>query len=291
MKKASLVLGTLAATGLACAVAMGGGPPGGGGGGGGSGCATVTPAHAVILVHGRNDTSARWDALVASFSSKGYTENTNLFRMDASAYCGGNDYCQVLANYPAASVNESYAKCLKAFVDEKVPCDTACPDVDIVAHSQGGVTARYYARFLAAPRNVNDMVLMSGPLQGTNQCALSGACTGINPETCPDSDVMRKLNGVAPQGDGSNDETPNAAAPGPVHYATVTSDKDNVIQPWCSGRLISNPQTQQSDDLDCRRTNFTPDPEAEDLKVTSQHLVIPSDAAAVDFAYCEVNED
>lgn len=288
MRKSTLVLGVLAATGLACAVAMGGGPPGGGGGGA---CPTVTPTHAVILVHGRNDTSARWDTLVSSFTSKGYVENTNLFRMDASSYCGGNDYCQVLANHPAASVNESYAKCLKAFIDEKVPCSTDCPDVDIITHSQGGVTARYYARFLAAPRNVNDLILMSGPMQGTNNCALAGACTGINPETCPDSDVMRKLNGVAPQGDGSNDETPNATAVGPVHYGTVVSDKDSVIQPWCSGHLIIDPQTKQADDLDCRRTNYTVDPQAENLKVTSLHLVIPTDSAAIDFAYCEVNEE
>jgi len=27
-------------------------------------CSTVTPQHTVILVHGRNDTPARWNALV-----------------------------------------------------------------------------------------------------------------------------------------------------------------------------------------------------------------------------------
>lgn len=265
-----------------------GGPPGGGGGGG---CNTVTPAHALILVHGRNDTSARWDTLVASFSSKGYTENTNLFRLDASTYCGGNDYCQVLANYPAASVNESYAKCLKAFIDEKVPCSGSCPDVDIITHSQGAITARYYARFLAAPRNVNDAVFMSGPEQGTNNCALAGACTGINPETCPDSDVMRKLNGVAPQGDGSNDETPGASSTGPVHYATVVSNKDTVIQPWCSGHLIQSPQTIQADDLNCKQTNYTADPDADTIAANVQHLVIPTNAAAIDFAYCQVTKE
>ena len=32
----------------------------------------------------------------------------------------------------------------------------------------------------------------------------------MNPEDCSNSAFLRKLNGVAPQGDGSNDETPGA---------------------------------------------------------------------------------
>lgn len=46
-------------------------------------CSTVTPKHPVILVHGRNDDATRWDTLVASWSSRGYTEGVNLFRIDS----------------------------------------------------------------------------------------------------------------------------------------------------------------------------------------------------------------
>lgn len=257
------------------------GGPGGPGGGGCETCADVTPAHPVILVHGRNDTSSRWDSLVSSWSSRGYTEGTNLFRFDATTECGDNSYCSMLGSYSADSVNESYALCLKAYIDSKVPSG----QVDLVTHSQGGVTARLYARLLD-PSKVNDMVLMSGPMQGTNNCALAGACTGINPETCPDSPVMHKLNGVAPEGDGSNDETPAGSA-----YAVVVSDKDNVIQPWCSGELITGPDSTQADDMNCRQSNYTLDPEAQRCEISSQHLTIPTEQEAIDFAYCRVNDD
>lgn len=270
------------------------GKPGGGGGGGTTfvcgTCSNVTPANPVILIHGRNDTPARWDALVANWSSRGYTENVNLFRIDMSSYCGDNGFCSMLGSPDgdgAAYVNESYAKCLARYIDEKVPSG----QVDLVAHSQGVIVARYYARFLGSLR-VNDMVMMSGPSNGIQNCTLAGACTGVNPEDCPDSAFMKKLNGVSPDGDGSNDETPGAASPGPVQYDAVVSDKDTVVSPWCTAYFALNPESEQGDDYTCRGGSLpSPDPEADHCKISSQHLTIPTDASAIEFAYCEINKD
>jgi pimeloyl-ACP methyl ester carboxylesterase len=274
-----------------------GGPPGGGGGGGGGGgssfacgtCNNTTPAQPVILVHGRNDTSARWDTLVSNWSSRGYTENVNLFRIDMASYCGDNGFCSMLGSPDgdgATYVNESYANCLKRYIDEKVPTGT----VDIVAHSQGVVVSRYYARFLGSLR-VDDLVMMSGPSNGIQNCTLAGACGGVNPEDCPDSAFMHKLNGVSPEGDGTNDETPGASATGPVQYDAVVSDKDTVISPWCTAHFALNPQTEQGDDYTCRGSSLpTVDPEAGSCKISAQHLVIPTDASAIEFAYCEINK-
>jgi len=259
-------------------------------------CSPVTPAQPVILVHGRNDTPARWNTLVTNWSSKGYTEGTNLFRIDLANYCGSNGFCAVLAGYPATYVNESYALCLQAYINQMVPCGEACPAVDIVSHSQGGITARYYARFLAPAqspaREVNDMTNMSGPLNGITNCTLAGSCIGINPEDCPDSAFLRKLNGVAPQGDGSNDETPSASTTGPVHYDAVVSDGDTVIAPWCTAYYMANPQTQQGDDYNCKTPNYTLDADADYCKLSRiQHLVIPANTTAINHAYCQINKD
>lgn len=264
-------------------------------------CENVTPAQPVVLVHGRNDAPTRWNTLVTNWSSRGYTENTNLFRIDLSAYCTSNTFCAMLPapdGTGATYVNESYANCLKRYIDEKVPCTTdgdggiTCPAVDLVTHSQGGVVARYYARFLAAPREVNDMSNMSGPLNGIKNCALAGSCTGVNPEDCPDSALMRKLNGVAPQGDGTNDETPNASPTGPVHYDAVVSTGDSVISPWCTAYYMLNPQTQQGDDYNCKSPNYTLDSEADSCKLSNvQHLVIPSNTTAINHAYCQINKE
>jgi len=264
-------------------------------------CTNVTPAQPAILVHGRNDTSARWNTLVTNWAAKGYTENTNLFRINMAAYCTSNSFCAMLPapdGTGATYVNESYANCLKRYIDEKVPCVTDgaggvnCPAVDIVTHSQGGVVARYYTRFLAGTRQVNDLVVMAAPIgNGITNCTLAGACPGVNPEDCPDSAFARKLNGVAPQGDGTNDETPGGHATGPIHYSATLSTGDKTVVPWCTAYFISNPQTQQGDDLSCSGAgNYTLDPDADSCKLSSvMHLVIPTNTTAINDAYCKLN--
>lgn len=265
-------------------------------------CVDVTPAQPVVLVHGRNDTPARWNTLVTNWAARGYTENANLFRIDLAAYCTSNSFCAMLPapdGTGATYVNESYAKCLQRYIDEKVPCSGTCPAVDVITHSQGGVMARYYTRFLAGTssptREVNDLVVMASPLgNGITNCTLAGSCTGVNPEDCPDSAFARKMNGVAPQGDGSNDETPNASQPnGPINYGSVVSTGDKTVVPWCTAYFIMNPQTQQGDDLSCSGSgNYTLDGDADQCKLSNvMHLVVPTNSTAIQHAYCVVNED
>jgi pimeloyl-ACP methyl ester carboxylesterase len=255
-------------------------------------CATVTPKQPVVLVHGRNDTAARWDSLVTSWSTRGYTEGVNLFRIDLARDCGAADFCSALPGYTGTFVNETYGKCLAAFIDKKVPCvNGSCPAVDLVAHSQGTVVARYYTRFLAN-RVVNDLVVMSSPHNGITNCGLVSGCPGVNPEDCSGSAFLKKLNGVAPEGDGSNDETPGATFLGPTHYAAVVSDGDTVVPPWCGGYFLVDPTTRTGATLDCRRANYTVDPDSSSCFLSKvQHLVVPRDTNAIHFAYCEVNRD
>lgn len=264
-------------------------------------CSNVIPANPVILVHGRGDSPARWNNLVTSWSSKGYVEGTNLFRIDLAAYCSDNGFCSMLPSPDgdgATFVNESYAKCLKRFIDEKVPCTevdggTQCPMVDIVTHSQGGIVARWYTQFLAAPRQVDDLVVMSATHNGITNCGFAGSCTGVNPEVCPDSAFLRTLNGVAPQGNGTNDMTPGATFNGPVHYSATVSTGDKTVPPWCGGYFISNPHQQQGDDLSCSGSgNYVLDPDADSCKLSNvQHLAVPTNTTAINDAYCKVNRD
>jgi len=261
-------------------------------------CSDVSsPAQAVVLVHGRNDSPARWNTLVSYFTAtgRGYTENTNLFRIDLSNDCGDNGFCSALSGYSATYVNESYAKCLKAYIDQKLPCSgETCPAVDLITHSQGGVVARWYAQFERGTREVNDLVVMAATHNGITNCTLAGSCTGVNPEVCPDSAFLRKLNGVSPQGDGSNDETPGGSQPnGPINYGSVVSTKDNVVPPWCGGYFITGPDQQQGDDLNCNGAgNYTLDSQADQCKLTSGlHLQVPTKTEAIQHAYCVVNQD
>lgn len=265
-------------------------------------CATcanvVSPAQPVILVHGRNDTSARWDTLVTNWSAKGYTEGVNLFRINMTTDCGDNGFCSMLPapdGTGATYVNESYANCLSRFIDAKVPCTTTCPQVDIVSHSQGGVVARYYTRFTAPAhtpvRVVNDLLVMADPIgQGISNCTLAGACTGINPEDCPGSALRRKIDGVAPEGDGTNSETPGATATGPIHYSATVSTGDKTVVPWCTGYFITSPNTIDGSNINCSTPNYTLDPNADSCKLSNvMHLVIPTNTTAINDAYCKLN--
>lgn len=259
-------------------------------------CSTVTPVHPVILIHGRNDTKARFDTLVANWTTRGYTEGTNLFRLDLTAYCGANSFCAMLPAYSSGAtyVNETYARCLSAYIDSVVPCTgETCPTVDIVSHSQGGVVARYYTRFIAPAhtpvRVVDDMVNMASPGgNGITNCTLAGACAGVNPEDCPDSAFMRVLNGVG----AGNDETPGGAYPGPIHYDVVVSDGDTTVPPWCSGFYILNPDTRHGGNMSCKTPNYTLDTGADSCRLSKVlHLVVPTNSTAISHAYCSINSD
>jgi len=133
---------------------------------------------------------------------------------------------------------------------------------------------------------------MSSPHNGITNCTLAGACAGVNPEDCPGSTLLKKLNGVAPAGDGSNDETPGATFLGPVHYAAVLSDGDTVVPPWCGGHFVLDPAMKTGATLDCRAANYTVDPDSTSCFLPKvQHLAIPRDTNALQFAYCQVNRD
>jgi hypothetical protein len=153
------------------------------------------------------------------------------------------------------------------------------------------VVARYYARFLAN-QIVDDLVVMSSPHNGITNCTLVSGCAGVNPEDCPNSALLKKLNGVLPYGDGSNDETPGATANGPIHYAAVVSDGDTVVPPWCGSHFVLRPDVYSGSNLDCRSTNYTVDPDSASCKLSKvQHLTVPTNSSAIAFAYCEVNKD
>lgn len=171
------------------------------------------PHYPIIFVHGFNATSATWSTMVSRFKLDGYT--------DAELVNWSYDYR--LSNATTASK-------LSAKVDS-VLAATGAHHVDIVTHSMGALSARYYVRnlLLSMDTRVDAIVALGGPNHGT---ATAFGCTPIScSEMRPYSTFLTKLN--------STDETW-----GRPRYATWWSSCDEVIYPTTSAKLSGATNTQ-----------------------------------------------
>ena len=166
--------------------------------------ATAAPARAaahdpVLFVHGFGGNGGNWDEMVADFRADGYTAN----ELDAWAY-------------DSALSNATIAQQLGAEV-QRLLARTGAAKVDIVAHSMGSLSSRYFLKNLGGTGVVDDWVSLGGPNHGTgtaNLCAFLVSCR----EMQIGSAFLQGLNAV--------DETP-----GSVHYGTFWSFCDEVINP------------------------------------------------------------
>ncbi|MFD9681056.1 esterase/lipase family protein [Rhodococcus sp. NPDC059969] len=89
--------------------------------------------------------------------------------------------------------------------------------VGVVAHSAGGLSARYYAKFFGGSDIVDSYVAIGAPQYGSPGGCVQGPADGY--DTCMFSEVLTKLN--------AGEDTPGAA-----YYSVVQSSGE-----WADGRL------------------------------------------------------
>jgi triacylglycerol lipase len=106
---------------------------------------------------------------------------------------------------------------------------TGATKVDIITHSMGTLSARYYVRNLTGDGKVDALVSLGGANHGTTTASLCFDTSCI--EMRPNSTFLTNLN--------SPDETP-----GTPRYATWWSDCDEVINPHSSVLLVGATNTQ-----------------------------------------------
>ena len=163
------------------------------------------PAHDPILfVHGWNANSTTWTTMIGRFKSDGWT--------DAE-----------LANwsYNTAQSNMTTAQMISVKVDS-ILAATGAAHVDIISHSMGALSARYYTKNLGGAAKVDAWVSLGGPNHGTTTAYLCGQASCV--QMRPNSPFLNTLN--------STDETPGAP-----RYATWWSSCDEVIIPQTSTPL------------------------------------------------------
>ena len=167
------------AVGLAAAMVIGGAVP--------AMAANKAPEDPVLLVHGYRGSPSTWADMIANFAAKGRT---------------------AVAIDLASEDNVVNARAIEAFVAAK-----GWSRVDIVAQSMGGLSARYFIKFLK-PSVVDTYTGIGVPQYGiTATCLLPGWYGG---QMCPYGSFLRNLN--------SGDDTP-----GSVYWTTIYSRTDGYV--------------------------------------------------------------
>jgi triacylglycerol lipase len=174
------------------------------------------PAHyPIIFVHGFLSDSTIWTPMIARFRADGWT--------DRELFNWSYDYTQS---------NVVVAQRLSAKVDSVLAASGA-KHVNLVTHSMGSLSARYYVRSLLAgsdtARRVDALVSLAGTNHGT---AVAGLCASPSClEMRPGSAFLTALN--------AGDETW-----GTPRYATWWSACDEAVIPQTSAVLNGATNTQ-----------------------------------------------
>ena len=152
----------------------------------------------ILFVHGWNSSGSTWNTTINRFLADGWTAAEL------------NNW-----SYNTSQSNATTASQIATKVDQ-IRAATGAAKVDIISHSMGGLSSRYYLKNLGGQPKVDDWVSLAGPNHGTNSAyfCFSTACTQMR----PGSSFLTDLNSV--------DETP-----GTVNYGTFWSSCDEVINP------------------------------------------------------------
>jgi triacylglycerol esterase/lipase EstA (alpha/beta hydrolase family) len=175
----------------------------------------VAQAHDPILfVHGWNSSASTWNTVVGRFAADGWTS------AELNTW-----------SYNTAQSNATTAQQLATKVSS-VLAATGAARLDLVSHSMGGLSTRYYVKNLGGGAKVDEFVSLAGPNHGTstaNLCFWNTSCF----EMRPGSSFLDALN--------SGDETPSTP-----RYGTWWSPCDEVINPDTSTILSGAANTQTS---------------------------------------------
>lgn len=168
----------------------------------------------ILFVHGWNSSASTWNTVVARFAADGWTP------AELNTW-----------SYNTAQSNATTAQQLASKVNS-VLAATGAARLDLVSHSMGGLSTRYYVKNLGGGPKVDEFVSLAGPNHGTgtaNLCFWNTSCF----EMRPGSSFLNALN--------SGDETPSTP-----RYGTWWSPCDEVINPDTSTILAGAANTRTS---------------------------------------------
>ncbi|OEJ36081.1 lipase [Streptomyces subrutilus] len=158
----------------------------------------------VVFVHGWNSDGSTWETMAGRFRADGWPTG----HLDQWTY----------------NATQSNATTAAQLADEieRVLESTGAAEVDVVTHSMGALSSRYYLKNLGGASKVDAWVSLAGANHGTETARWCGGAPCV--EMRPGSTFLSALN--------AGDETP-----GSPRYATWGSPCDMVINPGSSVAL------------------------------------------------------
>jgi triacylglycerol lipase len=152
----------------------------------------------IVFIHGFGSSGSIWGTLIARLQSDGWT--------DAPMFAW---------TYDSNQSNATIAGQLATKIDSLLTASGAAK-VDIIAHSMGGLSARYYAKNLGGGDKIDAFVSLASPNHGTTVANICPIVSCV--EMRPNSTFLNALNAV--------DETP-----GTPRYATWWTPCDQTVTP------------------------------------------------------------
>jgi len=171
-----------------------------------------TTRNPILFVHGWNSDASTWNTMVGRFRNDGYRSG------ELHTW-----------SYSTSQSNVTTAQQLATKVDQ-VLAQTGATKVDLITHSMGGLSSRYYVKFLNGGPKVDEWVSLGGPNHGTDFAywCFQTSCV----EMRPGSAFLDNLN--------AGDETPDVG----VNWLTWWSPCDEIINPDSSVPLTGATNTQ-----------------------------------------------
>ncbi len=151
----------------------------------------------ILFVHGLTGSASNWDTMRDWFEDAGYDADMLFaftFDNPSSSYSGQN---------------EENAEEVEEWVDY-ILAVTGATEVDIIGHSMGGLSTRWYIKMMGGTSKVDDYVSLGTPQHGTTLSWFG--------DMRPGSSFLDELN--------SGDETPAG-----VDWTTVRTSGDELVQP------------------------------------------------------------
>ena len=154
----------------------------------------------ILFIHGYGGNTSNWDTMRQRFLADGWQD------IELYAY-----------NYSFITSNATNAAEIRDQINDIIS-KTGATKVDIIAHSMGSISSRYYLKNLGGNEKIDAWVSLAGPNHGTDYVENQNCNFTPCKEIIPGSAFLLALNG--------GDETP-----GLTRYATWRSPCDTTINP------------------------------------------------------------
>ena len=154
----------------------------------------------ILFIHGYGGNTSNWDTIRQRFLADGWQD------IELYAY-----------NYSFITSNATNAAEIRDQINDIIS-KTGATKVDIIAHSMGSISSRYYLKNLGGNEKIDAWVSLAGPNHGTDYVENQNCNFTPCKEIIPGSAFLLALNG--------GDETP-----GLTRYATWRSPCDTTINP------------------------------------------------------------